>query len=126
MFAELHVTTSFTFLTGASQPEELVHRALALGYSALAITDECSLAGVVRAWQAARDTPLHLIIGSRVRLTGEPAPQVILLAPDNFAYANLCQLITLARRDSDKGQYRVTPDMLAAHSAHLLCLWLPG
>src|SRR5690606_12611093 len=94
MFAELHVTSSFTFLTGASQPEELVHRALALGYSALAITDECSLAGVVRAWQAARDTPLQLIIGSRFRLSGEPAPQVILLAPDNLAYANLCQLIT--------------------------------
>src|SRR5690606_17639057 len=116
----------FTFLTGASQPGELVHRALALGYSALAITAECSLAGVVRAWQAARDTPLQLIIGSRFRLSGEPAPQVSLLAPDNLAYANLCQLITLARRNSDKGHYRLTPAMLAAHSEHLLCLWLPG
>src|SRR5690554_6856952 len=104
MFAELHVTSSFTFLTGASQPDELVHRALELGYSALAITDECSLAGIVRAWQAARDTPLKLIVGSRVCLA-EGGPSLVLLAPDNAAYADLCQLITQARRNSSKGSY---------------------
>ena len=59
MFAELHCTTAFTFLTGASRPEELVERAAELGYQALAITDECSLAGVVRAHQAARNLTEH-------------------------------------------------------------------
>ncbi len=124
MFAELHVTSSFTFLTGASQPDELVHRALELGYSALAITDECSLAGIVRAWQAARDTPLKLIVGSRVRLA-EGGPSLVLLAPDNAAYADLCQLITQARRNSSKGSYHLPRELLAAHSQRLLCLWLP-
>ena len=67
-FAELHCSSAFSFLTGASQPEELVQQAAQLGYQALAITDECSLAGVVRAHQAARTLPLKLIIGSRFRV----------------------------------------------------------
>ena len=57
-YAELHCLSNFTFLTGASHPEELVSHAGQLGYAALAITDECSLAGVVRAHTAARDCAL--------------------------------------------------------------------
>jgi error-prone DNA polymerase len=67
-YAELHCRSNFSFLTGASHPEELVERAIALGYTALAITDECSLAGVVRAHVAARDRPLHLIVGAEMQL----------------------------------------------------------
>ncbi len=67
-YAELHSLSNFTFLRGASHPEELVERARALGYSALAITDEGSLAGVVRAHVAARDRGLRLIIGAEFRL----------------------------------------------------------
>ncbi len=68
-YAELHCRSNFSFLTGASHPAELVQRAKQLGYAALAITDECSLAGVVRAHVEARDCGLHLIIGSEMRLT---------------------------------------------------------
>ena len=63
-YAELHCLSNYSFLRGASNPEELVERAAELGYQALAITDECSVAGVVRAHVAARDVGLKLIIGS--------------------------------------------------------------
>ena len=109
MFAELTVTSSFTFLTGASQPEELVCRAAELGYAALAITDECSLAGVVRSHQAAKQVGLALIIGSRFRLqcdTGTPL-ELVLLAPDRKAYSELAGLITRGRRRADKGSYQL-------------------
>src|SRR6266446_9988021 len=68
-YAELHCRSNFSFLTGASHPEELVERAQELGYSALAITDECSVAGVVRAHTEAERLSLHLIIGTEMRLT---------------------------------------------------------
>jgi error-prone DNA polymerase len=72
-YAELHCLTNFTFLRGASHPEELVERAARLGYSALAITDECSLAGVVRAHAAAKAHGLKLIVGAEV-LFAAPSP----------------------------------------------------
>ena len=64
VYAELHCLSHFSFMRGASSPAELVHRAKGLGYAALALTDECSVAGVVRAFEAARDCDLHLIYGS--------------------------------------------------------------
>ncbi|HEV8688803.1 MAG TPA: error-prone DNA polymerase [Ideonella sp.] len=76
-FAELHCRSSFSFLTGASQPAELVQRAHALGYRALALTDECSLAGIVRAYEAAKELEFHLIVGAEMRLAAEP-PQRLL------------------------------------------------
>src|SRR3954471_5309207 len=82
-FAELHCRSSFSFLTGASQPAELVKRAHELGYRALALTDECSLAGVVRAYEAAKELEeLHLIIGAEMRLAAAPPP--VLLRPRSF------------------------------------------
>jgi error-prone DNA polymerase len=102
-YAELHCLSNFSFLQGASHPEELVHRAQALGYHALAITDECSLAGVVRAHAAARDCGLPLIIGSTIRL--EDGPEIVLLAPDRNAYGRLSALIALGRSQASKGQY---------------------
>ena len=82
-YAELHCLSNFSFLEGASHPEELVRQAAALGYSALAVTDECSLAGVVRAHVAARAVGLKLIIGSRFTLID--GLRLLLLAPDRCA-----------------------------------------
>lgn len=133
-YAELHCVSNFSFLRGASHPEELVQQALSLGYEALAITDECSLAGVVRAWQALEDIradqqhPLHnklpgfrLIIGSEFRCANQ---LFVLLASNKAAYSELCRLITRARRAAGKGEYVFTPDLLAGIQ-HGLLLWQP-
>ena len=123
-YAELHCLSNFTFLRGASHPEELVRRAHALGYQALALTDECSLAGVVRAWRAARETGLKLIVGSELRLLD--GPTMVLLAPDRCAYGQLCALITLARTRADKGGYRLFRDDLEQAVPDCLALLIPG
>src|SRR5712691_9343609 len=102
-YAELHCLSNFTFLRGASHPEELVKRAAGLGYSALAVTDECSLAGVVRAHVAAKDVGLFLVIGSEIRL--QDGPRLVLLATDREGYGNLSELITRGRRRTKKGSY---------------------
>ena len=91
-YAELHCLSNFTFLRGASHPEELVERAHELGYSALAITDECSLAGIVRAHVAAKACGLKLIVGSEIRFAD--GPRIVLLATDRTGYGNLSALIT--------------------------------
>lgn len=122
-YAELHCLSNFSFQRGASHPRELVAQAHALGYSALAITDECSLAGIVRAWEAARPLGLPLIVGSELQL--EDGPRLVVLAPDSAAYAQLCGLITRARRRSAKGRYRLALDDLDAGTDRLLALWLP-
>ena len=102
-YAELHCLSNFTFLRGASHPEELVKRAAELGYSALALTDECSLAGAVRSHVAAKDLGLPLIIGSEIKL--KDGPTLVLLATDREGYGNLADLITRGRRRSKKGGY---------------------
>ena len=123
-YAELHCVSSFSFLRGASQPEELVARAVALGYSALAITDECSVAGVVRAHLAARDAGLHLIIGSELRL--ECGTRLVLLARDRAGYAWLARLITRGRRAAEKGSYHLArADLEGAPKASVYALWMP-
>ncbi len=112
-YAELHCRSNFSFLTGASHPEELIERAAALGYSALAITDECSLAGVVRAHVEAQAHRLHLIVGSEIRLTlptsGAPHARLVLLAQTRRGYGNLSHWITVARRRAEKGRYLAHP-----------------
>mgnify|MGYP000229163440 CR=1 FL=1 len=104
-YAELHCLSNFSFLRGASHPEELVRRADELGYEALAITDECSVAGVVRAHAAARERAVRLIVGSEFYL--EDGLHLVLLAPDRPAYGRLCALIALARSQAAKGHYRL-------------------
>ncbi|MCK9262082.1 MAG: PHP domain-containing protein, partial [Azoarcus sp.] len=106
-FAELYCLSNFSFQRGASHPEELVTQAAAFGYEALAITDECSLAGVVRAHRCIREhsLPLRLIIGSEIRL--EDGPALVLLACNRKGYGQLSRLITRGRRAADKGQYRL-------------------
>ncbi|GMQ75878.1 MAG: error-prone DNA polymerase [Gammaproteobacteria bacterium] len=123
-YAELHAVSNFSFLRGASHPQELVLRAAQLGYAAIAITDECSLAGVVRAHTAARECRLALIIGSELRLEG--SLRLVLLATDRAAYGRLARLITRARRAADKGSYRLTMADLEADLEGCLVLWLPG
>ncbi len=103
LYAELHCLSNFSFLRGASHPEELACRAAALGYSALAVTDECSLAGAVRAHVAAKDAGLPLVIGSEIRL--KDGPKLVLLAADREGYGNLCEFITRGRRRGKKGSY---------------------
>jgi len=153
VYAELHCLSNFSFLRGASHPEELVERAAKLGYAALAITDECSVAGVVRAHVAARERGLKLIIGSEFRL--EDGLRCVLLARDRAGYGRLCRLITRGRRAAAKGEYRLcrddfneivagdrgwglgdsrnslaTPASSLTPNPHpltpLLCLWLPA
>src|ERR1700733_10039825 len=115
-YAELFAFSNFTFLHGASRGEELVTRAAQLGYAGLAVTDECSLAGVVRAHVAAKEVGLPLVIGSYFRLVnadGTPAFGLILLAQNREGYGNLSELITLARMRAPKGEYRLTPHDLS-------------
>jgi error-prone DNA polymerase len=109
-YAELQCASNFSFLRGASHPEQLVARAAALGYSALAITDECSLAGVVRAHVEAKRHQLSLIIGSQFRVHTEEGDCLTLIAlvMNREGYGNLCELITLARSRAEKGDYRLT------------------
>ncbi|HEX4599592.1 MAG TPA: PHP domain-containing protein, partial [Burkholderiaceae bacterium] len=137
-YAELHCTSNFSFLRGASHPEELIERALALGYTGLAITDECSFAGSVRAHLALRaltpgPSPTGVGEGrngafSPLPLAGEgpgvrecefrlihgteirlvDGPHLVLLAQTRAGYGNLSELITLARRAAPKGEYRLS------------------
>ncbi len=123
-YAELHCVSNFSFLRGASHPEELVVRAHALGYAALALTDECSLAGVVRAHQAARDLGLKFIVGAQFHLA--EGMHIVLLAPDRQAYGDLSELISEGRRAAGKGQYRLTREAVARRAKGCLALWLPG
>ncbi|MTV39376.1 error-prone DNA polymerase [Duganella radicis] len=116
-YAELFCLSNFSFLHGASRAEELVARAAQLDYAALAITDECSLAGVVRAHAEAKTAQFPLIIGSYFRLTnpdGSPGPSFVALARNKDGYGNLCELITIARNRVAKGSYLLTPADLAA------------
>jgi error-prone DNA polymerase len=121
-YAELHCISNFTFLRGASHSEELVAQAHALGYAALAITDECSVAGIVRAHLAAKECGLKLIVGSEFIL--DEGLRLVLLATDFEGYANLSQLITCGRRQAEKGSYRLSRADVTRHATGCLALWL--
>ena len=109
-FAELRCVSNFSFLKGASQPEELVERAEQLGYRAIAITDECSMAGIVRAHVAATKLKVKLLVGSQF-LVHHVAPfHLIVLACNLDGYGNLCEFITRLRRSADKGTYHLDRD----------------
>jgi len=123
-YAELHCLSNFTFLRGASHPEELVERARSLGYAALALTDECSLAGVVRAHAAARAAGLPLIVGSEFTLAD--GLRLVALATSRRGYGELCRLVTRGRRHAPKGRYALARGDLEAGLPDCLALWLPG
>ena len=122
-YAELHCLSNFSFLRGASHPDELVQRATALGYAALAITDECSFSGIVRAHIAAKEARFPLVIGSELTLVD--GVKLVLLVTDRASYGNLSQLITRGRRNAAKGSYALARDDVAAFAGGLLALWIP-
>ncbi|MFT5676312.1 MAG: error-prone DNA polymerase, partial [Paraglaciecola sp.] len=123
-YAELFCQSNFSFLQGASHPPELVLKANFLGYQAIAITDECSVAGVVRAYTLIKQNKLSikLIVGSLFNL--EPNLQLVLLCPNRQAYAELCRIITNARRRCSKGKYQLDEWDLRSVK-HCLAIWLP-
>ena len=145
-YAELHCRSNFSFGIGASQPEELVQRAHALGYAALAITDEGSVSGLVRAHTEAKRLGLKLLPGAEfvVPAGDGPAFRLIALPHDLHAWGNLCEFITRARRSAPKGQYHVTwpdpgwaslqgcevllglPSAMSLEAAHALCIRARG
>jgi error-prone DNA polymerase len=109
-YAELRCLSNFSFLKGASRPEELVLRAKELGYCALALTDECSMAGVVRAHVQAKEAQLKLLLGSQFHVECDMPFTLTVLACNLNGYGNLCEFITRLRRSSDKGSYRLALD----------------
>lgn len=106
-YAELLCLSNFTFLKGSSHPEELVERAKQLGYTALAIVDECSMAGMVRAHVAAKEHGVKLLIGSHFFVQCDTPFTLVVLACNHNGYGNLCEFITHLRRNSEKGSYRL-------------------
>jgi error-prone DNA polymerase len=122
-YAELHCLTNFSFQRGASRASELFGQAKSLGYSALAVTDECSLAGIVRAYEASKDSGLRLIVGTEVRLCD--GPKLVLLAMTREGYSDLCRLITTGRRRSEKGEYRLQRMDVEKLGTDVAVLWVP-
>src|ERR1700722_16371696 len=123
-YAELQVTSNYSFLRGASHIEELFAQASLLGLTALGITDRTSLAGIVRAHQRATDTGIRLVVGCRLDLSDGPA---VLVYPTNrTAYARLCRLLTIGKRRAGKGACDLTWPDLAAHAGGLIAVLLAG
>ncbi len=122
-YAELHCLSCYSFLRSASHPLELVERAAALGYTALAITDECSLAGIVKAHVAAKEHGIQLIVGSEFTLV--EGITLVALAPTRAAYSELSGLISMARRRSPKGEYQAGLRDVIFHLKRCLLIWLP-
>jgi len=128
-YAELHCLSDFSFLHGAASAEDLFLRARDCGYEALAITDECSLAGIVRGLEASRATALKLIVGSEFTLAC--GLKCVLLVETRAGYTRLCEVITRARRAAPKGKYHLTRADMQALLGHLdeagvFALWLPS
>lgn len=128
-YAELHCLSDFSFLRGASSAEALFTRAAHCDYEALAITDECSLAGIVRALMASEVTGVKLIVGSEFEL--DDGLRLALLVQTQAGYTHVCQLITQARRAAEKGAYLITRKDFEAHAGDdgvpgIFALWLPG
>lgn len=123
MYCELHAKTNFSFLHGASHPDELVQRAAELGLGGIAVTDEASMAGIVRAHIVAKELGVKLIVGAEMA-PGDSLP-VVLWATDRAAYGRLCRLITKGRMRSPKGSYAITFRDVAEHSEGLLAGIIP-
>lgn len=122
-YAQLHSLSNFSFLRSASHPQELVEQAYLLGYSAIAITDECSFAGIVKAHVRAKELGIKLIIGSEFHL--QEGCHLVALAPSRQAYQELSGLITLARRRMPKGQYHLKLEDLQFRLKNCLIIWMP-
>jgi error-prone DNA polymerase len=117
-YVELHCKTNFSFLEGASHPDELVSLAASLGYAGMAVTDRNSLAGAVRAHVAAKEAGLKLVVGAEITL--DDAGPVLLWATNRHGYGRLCQLLTRGRRQAPKGECRLAFADVAEHASDLL------
>ncbi|MDR9452384.1 MAG: error-prone DNA polymerase [Wenzhouxiangella sp.] len=127
-YAELHALSAFSFQRSVASPQALVAQAHALGYRAIAITDEVSLAGVVRAHEQTREHNIDLIVGSECHWQDPQLPgpvRLILLVTDHTGYSHLCQLISRARGRAPKGQYQLLAQDLDADLSGLLAIWKP-
>ncbi len=122
-YAELEVMSNFSFLRGASHPEELVEEAKALGLGAVAIADRNSLAGAVRAFRAARELGMRLVVGCRLVL--EDGASLLCFPTDRAAYGRLCRLLTLGKRRAGKGACRLAYDDVLAHGEGQIFVALP-
>jgi error-prone DNA polymerase len=122
-YAELQMTSHFSFLHGASSCDELFATAAALGIEALAVTDHNSLAGIVRAHQAAKDTGIKLIVGCRLDLRDDVS--VLVYPTDRPAYSRLCRLLSLGKVRAGKGKCDLGWDDLVAYGEGLLVVLLP-
>ncbi len=121
-YSHLHTLTNHSFLKSASHPQEMIRRAHTLNYDAIAITDECSLAGAVKAYQEAKSLGIKLIIGSTFTLSN--AIKVIVIAPTQPAYTELSGFITLTRRRADKGHYDAHLEDLRFRLQSCFIIWL--
>ncbi len=125
-YAELQVTSNFTFLTGASNPEELVEQAAHLEHGAIALTDRNTLGGVVRAHVAARETGMPFVVGCRLDFLEETGADAVLVYPtDRAAYGRLCGLLTVGKRRAPKGECHLAPADLLDHQEGLLAVVVP-
>jgi error-prone DNA polymerase len=121
MYSPLFCKSSFSFLEGASQPEELILTAQTLGLSSIALTDRDGVYGIVEAHVAAKEAGVKLIVGSELSI--DDGSTVVLLATSRAGYANLCQLITVGRRRSEKGSSVVGWREVYEHAPDLVALW---
>ena len=122
-YAELQVTSNFSFLEGAAHPEELVAQAARLGHKAIAITDRNTLAGVVRAHLAARETGIRLVVGARLDFTDSAS--LLCLPTNRISYGKLSQLITLGRRRAPKGECHLGLSDFLAYSNGQIAIVIP-
>ncbi|MGH6930084.1 MAG: PHP domain-containing protein, partial [Dongiaceae bacterium] len=122
-YAELQVTTNFSFLRGASHPPELALAAAALGHAAIAATDRNTLAGVVRAHAAAKEIGLRFVVGARLDL--QDAPSLLVYPTDRAAYGRLSRLLTTGKRRAPKGECHLILDDVLAHAEGQVVIALP-
>jgi len=120
-YVPLWCKSNFSFLEGASHPDELVEEAHRLGLPSLTLTDRDGVYGIVRAHVKAQELGLHLIIGSQI--TVDDGSIILLLAQDRGGYANLCRLLTAGRLRSEKGASVVSWDEVCRHTSGLIALW---
>jgi error-prone DNA polymerase len=120
-YVPLWCKSNFSFLEGASHPDELIEEAHHFDLPALALTDRDGIYGVVRAHVKAREIRARLIIGSQVTLKDQSV--IVLLAQDRRGYANLCRLVTAGRLRSKKGESAVTWNEICQHAMGLIALW---
>ena len=123
-YADLEVSSNFSFLRGASHPDELIYQAATLGYRAIGITDQHTLAGMVRAHAAAKGCGLKLLVGTR--LVFEDAPDLLVWAPDRKAYGRMCRLLTLGKRRTEKGECKLFLQDFIEHQEGLLAACVPS